>query len=312
MEYDALRTNLKRILRFQPVRRRFPFHILDERREDAYSRLLIQYFGDEQDPIRAYLLMPHGAGPFPAVLILHQHNGEWHLGKSEVCGLAGSPWQAFGPALAEEGFVVLAPDSLCFEDRRRDHRGMEPVADREADWLQQYNEMTYRLLRGDLLMRKVLADTAMAFLLLYHHQNVDERRIGVFGHSYGGNIVLFYAALEQRVRFACSSGAACSYRAKMEQGTGIDMAEVIPGFVKRYDVGDLVKCIAPRRLLIVSAKEDKYSRDAGSIVEGASEAYARYGALERLEHKEYEGGHALTEDRFVYIVRWLASQRKAT
>lgn len=43
----------------------------------------------------------------PAVLINHQHNGERHLGKSEVCGLAGNPLQAFGPELARHGFVVL-------------------------------------------------------------------------------------------------------------------------------------------------------------------------------------------------------------
>ena len=171
--------------------------------------------------------------------------------------------------------------------------------------------MAYRLLRGDLLMRKVLADVAMGFSLLHHHQKVDQQRIGVLGHSYGGNVTLFFTALEQRVRFACSSGAACSFRNKMAEGTGIEMAEVIPAFVEHYDIEDLIKCTAPRRLLIVSATEDKYSQDAGSVITLASEAYASHGAKDRLEHVEYEGGHALTEDRFVSIVQWMASQRTA-
>ena len=109
MAYDLLRNNLKRHLGFQPVEHPVSFQILDEQLETSYTRLLILYSGDENDTIPAYLLVPHGAGPFPATLIFHQHNSQWHLGKSEVCGLAGSPWQAFGPALAREGFVVLRP-----------------------------------------------------------------------------------------------------------------------------------------------------------------------------------------------------------
>ncbi|MBI3258634.1 MAG: hypothetical protein HYZ54_04015, partial [Ignavibacteriae bacterium] len=49
-----------------------------------YDQLLIEYEGYEKDQIPAYFLIPKGEGPFPAVLIHHQHNSEWHLGKSEV------------------------------------------------------------------------------------------------------------------------------------------------------------------------------------------------------------------------------------
>ena len=89
---------------------------------DKFNRHLITYSGSESDNIPAYLFTPKGRGPFPGILIHHQHNGERHLGKSEVAGLAGDKWQAFGPKLAEAGFVVLAPDSICFEDRRKNKR----------------------------------------------------------------------------------------------------------------------------------------------------------------------------------------------
>ena len=52
-------------------------------------------------------------------MINHQHNSERHFGKSEVCGIVGSPYQAFGPVLARHGFVVLVPDVICFEERRK-------------------------------------------------------------------------------------------------------------------------------------------------------------------------------------------------
>jgi dienelactone hydrolase len=273
-----------------------------------HKRLLINYQGADRDVIPAYLLVPSGAGPFPAVIVHHQHNGERHLGKSEVCGLAGDPLQAFGPTLADRGLIVLAPDSICFEDRRRQMRGLQPDPRSGTDWLQHYNEMAYRLLSGDLLMRKVLADSAVGVSLLASLAEADPQRIGILGHSYGGNTVLFHAALDERLRFACSSGAASTYATKMASETGIEEAEVIPGFVKRWDIQDLVACIAPRPLLIVSATQDPYSVDAPEVEASGRWAYATQGAGSALEHLRFEGGHALTKQRFHAIADWVTSQ----
>lgn len=80
---------------------------------------------------------------------------------------------------------------------------------------------------------------------------------------------------------------------------------MIPCFNKSYDIFDLVHCIAPRPLLIVSADEDKYSMDADFIVEQARPSYTKYGADKKLCHKRYNGGHGLTNERFDYIIKWL-------
>ena len=52
----------------------------------------------------------------------------------------------------------------------------------------------------------------------------------------------------------------------MINNIGIEMASVIPNFHGKYDIYDLVSCIAPRQMLIVSAEDDKYSKDASYIV----------------------------------------------
>lgn len=252
------------------------------------------------------MLIPNGEGPFPGLIINHQHNSEWHLGKSEVCGLAGDSLNAFGSYLAKKGVVVLAPDSICFEDRRRNKSGLEK--DEDKDWLQHYNEMCYRLVKGDTLMRKVLSDASLGVALLSSHPSVDNERLGTFGHSYGGNTVLFLTALDERIKFACSSGAACTYENKMLNETGIEMAEVIPGFVEKFDISDLVKCIAPRKLLLVSATEDKYSKDANNVEEQGKKAYISLGKAENLKHKRFEGRHSLTKKRFNYIISWIEKQ----
>ncbi len=306
MDANLLRNEIGEFLGFKVPEILVPFETHKIVEEQGYTKYLICYQGREGDDIPAFLLMPKGAGPFSAVLVHHQHNGERHLGKSEVCGLVGDPWQAFGPALATKGIVVLAPDSICFEDRRRNRSGTEPD-EGMADVDQHYNEMCYRLVRGDALMSKVLDDAALGISLLCGHPRVDGQKIGTLGHSYGGNTVLFHSALDERIHFACSSGAACTYEHKMANETGIEMAEVVPGFAQRFDIQDLVRSIAPRRILLVSAAQDKYSRDADVIADMARDAFAAQGVEGRLEQKRYAGGHPLTQERFDYIVEWISS-----
>ena len=78
---------------------------------DAYTRSKIEYLVNGRN-IPAFLLIPKGEGPFPAVLVNHQHHSQRNWGKSEVCGLVGDPLQDFGSKLARAGFVVIAPDAI--------------------------------------------------------------------------------------------------------------------------------------------------------------------------------------------------------
>lgn len=304
-DMDRVREAIREFLNFSPFEDEVPFVSQEVVRQEGYTQRLITYQGQEGDSIPAFLLLPEGDGPFPAVLVHHQHHGQRHWGKGEVCGLVGDPLQAFGPALARRGVAVLAPDSICFEDRRRDVSGTEPD---ERDVDQHYNEMCYRLLRGDTLMRKVLDDGARGIALLANHPLVDSSRIGVLGHSYGGSTVLFQMGLDERIRFGCSSGAVCSYEYMEAHQIGVEMSLVIPGFKTRFEKADLIKCMAPRPFLVVSADGDKYSQDADQVVAAAQPSYEVLGAGQMLEHARYGGGHALTGERFGRIVEWIVSR----
>lgn len=297
---SSIRTEIAEIIGIQPVlaEETVDYKVLESVEEIGYTRQLIEYVSGD-DKVSAYLLLPEKQGNNPAILINHQHNREHHLGKSEVCGLAGNPLQAFGPELAKKGFVVLAPDSICFESRRKD------TSVEGFDFWQHLHEMTYRIVRGEWLMKKVLEDAMKGISLLAGLECVDKSRIGTLGHSYGGNTVLFLSALDERISFACASGNACTFEHRMKNGVGIELASVIPGFHGKYDIDDLVACIAPRKLLLVSSDEDKYSMDAPYIVEKAEEKYAELGEPQNLYHKRYQGGHALTEERFADILEWI-------
>ena len=308
MNIDLLRQKLGEFLKFSFSESFVNFSALEGIDEEGYRRYRITYMGEEGDEIPAFLLMPEGEGPFGAVLIHHQHASQRHFGKSEVCGYVGDPLQAFGPVLAGKGIIVLAPDSICFEDRRKNNTGTIP--DEQADMEHHFNVMSYRLVRGDTLMRKVLSDSAQGITVLRSLPQVDHERIGILGHSYGGNTVLFHTAVDERIRFACSSGAACSYQFKMANDIGIEAAEVIPGFATHFDIHHLIACSSPRNSLIVSASEDKFSQDAEAVISKARELCNNAGTPTTFQHKHYTGGHPITQERFDYIVKWIITQTK--
>jgi dienelactone hydrolase len=277
--------------------------VLNEERFPGYRQQLVDYEG-AADRIPAYVLIPEGEVR-GGVVVYHQHNGEWHLGKSEVIGDGGSPRQAFGPALARRGLMVLAPDALGFEDRRPHATGTTP--DR-ADGANHLWEMTSRLVTGRLLMRDVLFDAATALGVLSRLGSVDETKVGVAGHSFGGHVALFHAALDERVRFACISGAAGSYRNRLATRTGIGLEQAIPGVVEVTDFDGLAALVAPRPLHLISATNDLYAADADQIEQSARTVYRALGADPRLTHLRVAGEHALDDQRATDLVDWLVEQ----
>jgi dienelactone hydrolase len=284
---------------------------------EGFSRKVVSYKSDGE-LIQAFLFEPrpeHQRGI--AAVVLHQHNSQWHIGKNEIAGLAGDPLQAFGPALAREGIAVLTFDAVGFESRRGAtfndgmDRGLAPQLNPNSgstpgDWLQYYNHAMHRLARGELLMRKALVDVANATSALRALTGISNT--GVVGHSYGGNVALFSAALDTRVSFAVSSGAVCSYKYKLAHGTGLEMALVIPGFATRFDFEHLLQCVAPRSLLVVSSDDDPFSADADELVASARHAFQHYNAADRLRHLRTPGPHVLDQRRFDAIVEWVSHQ----
>jgi dienelactone hydrolase len=273
------------------------FHRGEAQAADGFVRERIEYLGLEGDLIPAFLFTPRGRDTLGGVVVFHQHNGEFHFGKSEVAGEVGDAFQAFGPALARRGVAVLAPDSITFEDRRGAVRGVEPD---HYDWLQHYNAMSYRLLDGDLLMRKCLDDAQRALSVLLQATGIDERLVGVAGHSYGGTTALYHAAVDVRCRFACVSGAVCSFGTRRREDTGILLFEAVPGLARLMDAHDVLAAIAPRPTMVVSGAKDKYSRDADQVVAKIAGDF--------IAELRVDGGHALDQDRFDAIVEWIVER----
>ena len=120
-----------------------------------------------------WLLLPSGDGPFPAVIVpFYEPETSVGLGKSEE--------RDFARQLARRGFVALAIGSPGGDARAPEPGGVEWQPLSFLAWV-----------------------AANCHTALARQSEVDAKRIGIVGHSYGGKWAMFAACLDER--FACSA-----------------------------------------------------------------------------------------------------------
>ncbi len=256
---------------------------LERIQRDGYEECLIQYDVETGERISAFLLIPNARGDkLPALFAHHQHASNWALGKSEVVGHEGDPDQAIGPELARLGYVVLVPDAIGFEERNWS------LPTGQA----QHLEMTFRLVKGQTLIAKVLHDVSVGIDLLTSLDFVDEERIGFIGHSYGGRMAIWAPAFDQRIKASVSNCGCVNYKNSLKPDVGVQAEFVIPGIIGAGDVEDIANLIAPRALYISATTEDKYSKGAENFVDYCSPNFPD----SQLQVKVWSGGHIFTQE----------------
>jgi len=228
---------------FPPVPRGRPaFQVVETEKTPRYTRTKLLYAANSTDRVPAYLLVPHGAHLAPAMLCLHQTT---KIGKAEPAGLGGKPNLHYAHELAERGFVTLAPDYLNFGDY-------------------QFDPYPYGFLSAS--MKGIWNHARGIDLLCTMGEQVDQRRIGVIGHSLGGHNSLFLAAFEPRLQVVVTSCGFTSF-AKYMKGdlSGWSHKGYMPRIATAYgkkpermpfDFPELLASLAPRWVFVNAPTRD--------------------------------------------------------
>lgn len=294
----AKRRQFRRLLGEFPNRDPVQARVEDRQIEDDHIVERVVYETEPGEQVPAIILVPrHREPPFPAVVCLHQHAGQWELGKSEVVGHAGNPEQAYAKELCYRGYVTISPDALGFEERRDASRPGEE---------QERLEATRLLLQGSTLMGKMVWDATRALDYLETRPEVDRNRIGCIGHSMGGYVTWAAMAADSRIQVGVSSCGISTFAAIMREKIIHSLVLLIPGLLKWGDVPEVIATLAPRPFLIVSAQEDRlFPRDGIEEVHWrAHQLYSRLGAADRLGLFLAPGPHAFTADMRAWAYQW--------
>ena len=261
--------------------------IIEKNDYSFYVREKIEYSTEINERVRAYLLIPKKRKRLPAVFCHHQHASNYNLGKSEIVGLSGDISQAYGKELAKRGYVVFASDAIAFEERNW-HKN------KESWWGVEYFELASRLIKGETLLGKVLHDISVGIDYLSTRPEVNAKKIGFLGHSYGGRMAIFAPVFDRRIKASVSNCYCISYKncLNRKSDTRIPFELCIPNILQYGDVGDIVKLIEPSSLYLSVAADDKWSHDAKEIY-NYSRGFFKRG---QLQLKVWSGQHAFTKN----------------
>ncbi len=253
----------------------------------------LYYDAEPDDPIPAMLLIPDGVSadkPAPAVAVWHQHNGQYHLGKNEPAGLAGSPMHHTGAALAREGYVVLCPDALCFEER-------------QDTKLKGGNYERFEFLRyvvaGKCMAWKNILDMKRAIDFLVSRPEVVADKIGCYGHSMGSTHTWLIGPWEERLK--CLIGNCClpTYKGIHREHMLHCFPNFVPGIYEYGDTPDIAALIAPRALHLNFGEKDGGSPidEVRAGVKTIADAYGSMHADKNFTHYiEAGSGHVLSDE----------------
>lgn len=263
----------------------------------------LYYEAEPEDRIPAMLLIPDGITPnhpAPAIALWHQHAGQYHLGKSEPAGLAGNPMHHTGAALAREGYVVLCPDALCFEERQ------DPTQKLKNGSFERFEFLRY-LVAGQCMAWKNILDMQRAVDYLCSRPEVKPDQIGCYGHSMGSTHTWLIGPWEPRIK--CLVGNCClpTYRGIHDKRLLHCFPNFIPGIEKYGDHPDIAGLIAPRPLHLNFGE-----KDSGSPIEHVrwgidiiKSAYQSQHAEQKFSHYiEPDSGHVLSEKMWELTKNW--------
>jgi len=262
-------------------------------RQDGYRIESITYEVEPGDRVPAMLMVPDGVDdqhPAPAVAVWHQHNGQWHLGKSEPAGLAGDPMHHTGVALVHEGYVVLCPDALCFEERQDERL--------KGGNFERFEFLRY-VVAGKCMAWKNILDMRRAIDYLCTRPEVQKERIGCYGHSMGSTHTWLVGPWEPRLK--CLVGNCClpTYAAIHRTHLLHCFPNFIPGWFQYGDTPDIAALIAPRALHLNFGENDGGSpiQDVRAGVQRIAQAYRDAGAGDNFTwYVDPDTGHVLSEE----------------
>lgn len=251
--------------------------------EGNIQRVLLAFKAFDGTDIPAFLFVPPGETPRPAVLVLHGHVQTWEVGIAQTAGLVDSYQHGAAFELAKAGFVTLT-----FEFRGFGYLGSRINAEHR---LVAYNA----LLGGSFYKGIVAKDTRYAFDLLRSMPEVEPESIGITGVSFGGEMAATYGALDQRVKavvFQGYGGELGPYPSARGAGEEFQPhgCHLIPGHNKYLWQEDLFMLTAPRPLLGVRGDQD-FSGDRQAFTEAVSNGYRALEAADRFQFEMQPGGH---------------------
>lgn len=307
----------------QPAPKAYAMEVTDREQRDGYEARKIRFNLSEWSRVPAYLLVPEGEGPFPAIVLLHDHGAHFSIGKEKMVRPFhvapevmedADQWasqcydgQYVGDYLARHGYVVLAIDALFWGERgRKEGTSYDAQQALASNFLQMGASWGAFINVDDMRSAEFLASLPF----------VDKERVGSLGFSMGAYRSWMLAALTDVVR---ASASICWMNTTEHLMTltnnqnkgGSAYAMLIPALRRYLDYPHVASIACPKPTLFFNGTQDKLFP-----IEGVRDAYREMetvwksqGASDRLVTKLWDEKHffnkEMQKETLEFFDRWL-------
>lgn len=306
-----------------PAPEAYDLEVTDRERRDGYEARKIVFNLSGWCRVPAYLLVPDGQGPFPAIVLLHDHGAHFSIGKEKMVRpfhvapevmKDADQWvdryydgQYTGDYLARHGYVVLAVDALLWGERGRKEGVSYDVQQALAsNFLQMGTSWGAFIHMDDVRSAEFLASLPF----------VDKERVGCLGFSMGAYRSWMLGALTDAVR---ASASVCWMNTteylmtptNNQNKGGSAYAMLVPGLRRYLDYPHVASIACPKPTLLFNGTSDKLFP-----VEGVNDAYREMesvwksqGASDRLVTRLWDETHFFNREMqqavLAFFDRWL-------
>jgi dienelactone hydrolase len=283
------------------------------------KKVVFNLTGDSR--VLGLLLVPKGRGPFPAVLLLHDHGAKFDIGKEKVIETWDDPTQRpassrawvdryyggrfIGDELAKRGYVCFATDALNWSDRGG------------AGYENQQALASNLLNLGMSLAGCIAHEDLRAAEFVVSLPQVDSTRVAAMGLSMGSFRAWQVAALSENITASVAICWMATNRALTTPGNNQTRGQSAytmthPGLFNFLDYPDVASLACPKPMLLFNGR-----RDGLFPVASVEEAYAKMrevwqsqGAGDRLVTRLWDVPHVFDQNMQEEAFSWLDGQMR--
>ncbi|MBB2147707.1 alpha/beta hydrolase family protein [Pedobacter gandavensis] len=291
-----VRTNIALVMKGFPTKTALEPEVTGTLSRAGYHIEKVIYQSFKNHHVTANLYVPAGKGPFPAVIMFCGH---------EDLAKATPSYQQTAILFAKNGFVVFVIDPLSQAER---HQLLDTAGRPETKGGTTEHTLLNQAanLFGNSVAVYEVFDNIRGLDYLSSRKEVDTARIGCIGNSGGGMQVIYFAAMDDRVKLL----APCSYLASRERtlemtGPADGCAQIPEEGKYGLEMVDFLIAAAPKPILVLAGKFDfiDYQGTLESYRD-LRQVYTDLGVSADLELFSYPDGHGLSKPKREAAVSW--------
>ena len=298
--------------------------VLFEEQRDGYKARKIEIRLSRYYTVPAYVLIPDGKGPFPAVNALHDHGAHLFIGKEKTIRplacedstvikdaeewLVNYEGQFFGDYLAQHGYVVFSADAPMWGERGQKEGPLRSKYDMIAG-----NMMLY----GIDLSAYMTYDDIAGTEYLASMPEVDAERIGCTGWSMGAYRTWMLSALSDKIKVGAAvcwmvtTDEQLTFKYKRTENGGF--ANCYPGLRRWLDYPHVASIACPKPMLFISGSQDKLFPVAGikKAYKTMHDTWESQGAGDKIETELWDMTHTCNKNSQKRVLEFFEKHLKA-